>query len=1126
MEKEEKKLGKSDVALKEEAILESWQKNRIFEKTLEKNSPKGEFVFYDGPPFATGLPHYGSLLGSIAKDLFPRYKTMQGYYVRRRWGWDCHGLPIENLVEKKLGLKHKKDIEVLGIEKFNEECRSQVLTYVHDWKKYIDRVARWVDFDGSYKTMDASFTESVWWALSEMNEKGLLYEGRKVLLYCPHCETPLAKAEIAMDNSYKDITEEAVTVEFKLKDDPKTSILAWTTTPWTLPGNVALAVHPDIDYVVIEKKDMGVGDLVRFILAKKKLEDIFGKDEYRVVEEKKGRDLVGLEYEPLYEIEAVKKTGKKAWYVTGADFVNTEEGTGVVHTAVIYGEDDFNLGQKIDLPMVPLLLPNGNFNLEAPEFIRGVYLKKAEGLIKEDLEKRGLLFDKKMNTHSYPHCYRCGTPLIYNALSSWFIDVQKIKDKIISTNENINWMPDHLKHGRFLDIMTNAPDWAISRNRFWASPLPIWKDSQGNITVVSGLEDLKKHLRKTGNKFFLIRHGGSLSNEKNVSSLVPGEENDCLTKKGEDQVRKSAKEFKDKVDLIITSNFRRTQKTAEIFAEEKGLSKEDIVVDDSLHEFIDEGDRAENYADVRKRMVHVLSRLDKEYSDKNILVVSHEYPLRVLLSSHESLDDFEESENFNNKFTYLDNAKITPINFISLPRNIFAQVDFHRPYIDEVQLYNDIGDSIYRIPEVIDCWVESGSMPFAEYNYPFAHKKEFEKRSPADFIAEYIPQTRTWFYYMHVVSNALFGHEAFKNVVTTGNVLAIDGSKMSKSKNNYTDPLILMDKFGADSLRYYLTTSVVMQAEDLAFSDKDVQEIHQRLLNILRNVAVFYETYKSDSEPKLNHENVLDKWISMRLKQLRDETTVNLDRFDSIRAGRPLKQLVDDLSTWYLRRSRERLKMGGEEGEKALQHLAFILGELSKLIAPFVPYVAEEIYQKVKGKRGLQSVHLESWPEMRDVNVEPDFLAIMSNTREIVTQALELRQEANIKVRQPLASLTIPESLPKEFLEILRDEVNVKEVKVGGDLNLDTNLTPELLAEGLVRDVIRGIQDVRKTEGLNPNQKIKIVAHADKELEKMINSNLSQIKQPTQVSGVSFSREEQKHKIALEKNKLSVSIEK
>ncbi|MCX6741176.1 MAG: class I tRNA ligase family protein, partial [Candidatus Parcubacteria bacterium] len=482
---------KSTFAKQEEEILKFWQDNKIFEQSVQKDAPRGEYVFYDGPPFATGLPHYGHILSSVIKDVVPRYWTMKGYSVPRRWGWDCHGLPIENIVEKELKISGKKQIETIGIDKFNETCRSKVLTYTQEWKKMVDRIGRWIDFDNSYKTMDATYMESVWWALKTVWDKGLIYEGRKVLMYCPRCETPVSKAEVAMDDSYKDITEESVTVKFKVKDPQKhdlpsnTYILAWTTTPWTLPANVALAVGKEMIYVLVKQNDQ------HYLLAHELVDKIITGD---YTEENKftGADLIGLEYEPLIDIPALTKTGKPAWYVTDADFVSTEEGTGVVHTAVVYGEEDYNLGLKKDLPVVPLLDEKGIFNAEAPDLIRGLYFKDSEKVIKDYLETNGLLFSKQSYTHSYPHCWRCDTQLFYNAISAWFIDIQKIKPRLIKLNEKINWYPDNIKHSRFLNILETAPDWNISRNRYWATPLPFWKcdnpDCQEKVCIGSFAE--------------------------------------------------------------------------------------------------------------------------------------------------------------------------------------------------------------------------------------------------------------------------------------------------------------------------------------------------------------------------------------------------------------------------------------------------------------------------------------------------------------------------------------------------------------------------------------------------------------------------------------------------------------
>ncbi|MFA6269613.1 MAG: class I tRNA ligase family protein [Candidatus Paceibacterota bacterium] len=1136
--------GKAKIAEREEEILKFWQDNKIFEKSLEKPSPKGEFVFYDGPPFATGLPHYGHLLGSTAKDLFPRYKTMKGYHVRRVWGWDCHGLPVENIVEKKLGLKHKKDIETLGIGKFNQECRSQVLTYVNDWKKYIDRLGRWVDFDNSYKTMDTNYTESVWWALSQIHKKGMLYEGRKVLLYCPRCETPLARAEIAMDNSYKDVTEEAVILEFKIKNPDKNnlpkniSILAWTTTPWTLPANVALAVGPEIDYVLIEKKDMGVGDLVHFILAKSRLEAVFGDDEYKIIKEMKGESLVGLEYEPLYDLPAVRATNKKAWLVVPADFVTTEDGTGVVHTAVIYGEDDYQLGLKNDLPMVPLLLPNGNFNNDAPEFVRGVYIKKAESLIKEDLQNRGLLFAKAPNTHSYPHCYRCGTPLIYNALSSWFIDVQKIKNEMLSKNENINWVPEHLKHGRFQSIMESAPDWTISRNRFWASPLPIWRNEKTKeIKVIGSVAELKKYTKKSGNKYFTMRHGEA---EQNIGDLINTDPKNIyhLTTEGKKQVSMSSLDIKNKkIDLIITSPFTRCLETTEIVRETLGLKAEAVVIDEMLGEFKKgpnfEGkkwdeywklfantkerfekspDGGENLLDLNKRVGSFLYDLENKYAGKNILLVSHDGPIAAMHMVAQGAD-LKKSIEIKEKNLYKSGfAEFGELDFVPLPHNENYELDLHRPYIDEIELADEDGFNLKRIPEVIDCWVESGSMPFSEWHYPFENKENFEARFPGDFIAEYIAQTRTWFYYMHVISTALFKSESFKNVVTTGTILAADGEKMSKSKNNYTDPLIIIDKYGADALRFYMMTSVVMQAEDLNFKDENVKEIYQRMINILLNVVSFYSSYKTDFVEFKKSDNILDKWILIRLKELHTEVTEGLEQYNTLKSGRPVRSFIDDLSTWYLRRSRDRFKSETEKERKMVSEtMHFVLLELSKIIAPIMPFLAEDIFQSLKIKSSQQSVHLENWSDLNEIKIDNEILQNMAEVRSVVSLALEKRMTANIKVRQPLSKLKIKDLKLKdkeEYLDLIKDEINIKEIifdeNLEQELELDTEITPELQKEGNARGFIRAIQELRKNKNLVPSDTVELLVETDGTGKEFLNSMASEIKKPTNVSNFVF----------------------
>lgn len=1094
--------GKSDVARREEEILAFWKEHNIFEKTLSQDAPKGEFVFYDGPPFATGLPHQGSLLSSVSKDVVPRYKTMRGYRVRRRWGWDTHGLPIESLVEKKLGLKNKKEILALGIEEFNETARAMVLEYVHEWKRYVERVGRFVDFDNSYKTMDNSFIESVWWGLKEIHKKNRLYEGRKVLMYCPHCETPLAKAEIAMDNTYKDVTEETATVAFKVRERENTYLLAWTTTPWTLPGNVALAVGPDIDYVTVEKGGR------HFILAKERMSAVL--PDGNVISEEKGSSLVGLSYEPLYEIPKVAAYEGKKWTVLPADFVTIHDGTGVVHTAVIYGEDDYALGLKEGLPMVPLLNPNATYNDDAPEFLKGQYIKKAEPLIKNDLEERGLLFAREMHTHSYPHCYRCGTPLIYNAVSSWFIDIQSIKDKLRSENEHVSWAPDHLKHGRFMHIVESAPDWTISRNRFWASPLPIWKDTQGNVTVIGSLEELKERTQKNGNTFLAMRHGES---ENLVTKTISSDQTkNPLTQKGRETVGARAKELKGRgITKIYASPLLRTKETAEIVARELGL---EVVFDDRLREFsfgvLEEKthdefyawrngvdydvapEHGESYADARLRFGEFLYEKETELTNETILIVTHGVGLESLSVVARGLAAPEARE-----FVWNMSAKpcdVVDLNFVPLPHNRSYELDFHLPYIDRIQLVDEKGGALTRIPEVVDCWVESGSMPFAEYHYPFENKAEFEKRSPGDFVSEYIGQTRAWFYYMHAISVSLFNRAPFRNVVTTGTILASDGAKLSKSKGNYTDPYVLFDQYGADAFRFYLMGSVVMQAEDLTFRDEDVKDAQNRVVNMMRNIHAFYGLYKQDLvESTKESTHVLDRWILARLAEVVTTTTEAFDRYDIIRAVRPMKEFIDDLSTWYVRRSRDRIKSDDETDKQvALHTLRHVLTEFSKVIAPVMPFVADEIYRDVKKSTDPESVHLARWPEIKKPvlggifgnNKDADLIENMKRVRSLSSTALMERQKAGVKVRQPLGTLSFGGvALAPELRALIAEELNVKEVVVDatlsdGEIKIDTTLTPELITEGDIREFARALADARKAKDLSPRDRVTLTVDA------------------------------------------------
>jgi isoleucyl-tRNA synthetase len=1094
-------VGKSEVAKREEEVLAFWTQEGIFERSLGKRAPRGEFTFYDGPPFATGLPHHGSLLSSIIKDVIPRYKTMRGYRVLRRWGWDCHGLPIENLVEKKLGLKTKKDIISVGIDVFNETARSTVLQYVQDWKKYIDRVGRWVDFENSYKTMDNSYIETVWWALKEMQDKKLLYEGRKVLMYCPHCETPLAKAEIAADNTYKDVTEEAVTVKFKLKSPQKsglpenTYLLAWTTTPWTLPGNVGLAVGADIPYVLVEQN----GEFL--VLAKERASQASGK----VAGELLGRQLVGSEYEPLYRINAVEAHKGKKHVVLAADFVTTTEGTGIVHTAVMYGEDDFALGQKEGLPMVQLLNANGTYNDNAPEFVRGEYIKKAEKFIKEDLDKQGLLFSRENHTHSYPHCWRCGTALIYNAVASWFINIQKVKAKMLAENEKINWVPEHLKHGRFKNIVENAPDWTISRNRFWASPLPIWKEKGGkNLMVVGSVEELLKKTKKSGNTYFVMRHGQAQSNVDEVFDSY-GRADNHLTERGRQMALESALRLKKKtdIDLIVVSPILRTRETAKIVQDAFGLPDSAVMVDERLTEmgvgkydgrsvvewWLEQGaggkpfetapEGGETYTQIRKRAGDFIFEIERRYAGKKVLIVTHECTA-WLMNTVALRWSLAQCAADANEVVFLQQAQWKELPFTPYPHNKEYEMDLHRPYIDSITLVDERGRGYERIPEVIDCWVESGAMPYASNHYPFENKNVFNpkrllglwpKGFPAQFIAEYIGQTRTWFYYMLAVSTVLSGRASFQNVVSTGNLLAADGAKLSKSKGNYTDPLAVMDQFGADAYRFYLMGSVIMNSEDLQFRDEDVREANNRVLGMLWNCYKFYELYKNEYKGEVRAKDsahVLDRWILSLLGKTVADVTSAMEAYNTPLACKALRAFVDTYSTWYVRRSRDRVKGdNADDKQYALATQQEVLTVMAQLFAPIAPYIAESVYRGVGGQE--DSVHLSEWPEA--LAIDEKLIEDMEVVRKAASMALEARERAGIKIRQPLGRLVV-KTLPQEqgLRQLVAEELNVKEViedaDLASDVQLDVTITPELAEEGTLRTLMRRVQEWRKAENL------------------------------------------------------------
>ena len=1128
---------KSQRAQVEEKVLEFWKENKIFEKSLEKDSPKGEYVFYEGPPTANGKPGIHHLEARAFKDVIPRYKTMKGYHVRRKGGWDTHGLPVELQVEKKLNLQSKKAIEDYGIAQFNKECKESVWEYTDLWEKFTDRIGYWVDQENAYVTYHNDYIESVWNVIKTANDKKLLYKDYKVVPWCPRCGTTLSSHELAQ--GYQDVKDLSVYAKFRIVSSPDafpqvlgrggrepvpdhsekhteelpTYILAWTTTPWTLPGNVALAIGKDIEYVKIKLNNEF------YILAKARLSVIEG--DYEITEELKGSDLVSLEYEPLYPflIDTISDEEKpkleKAFKVYAADFVTTEDGTGVVHTAVMYGQDDFVLGNEVGLPKHHLVGLDGKYLL-GTGFLEGRFVRDEEVAVDiiKDLAHRGLLFKKEKYEHSYPHCWRCKTALIYYARDSWYIRMTELKDKMIEENKGINWEPAYIKEGRFGEWLSDIKDWAISRERYWGTPLPVWKCAKCNkIEVIGSIESLKSKTKKSGNKYIIMRHGESENNVDDTASIAYNDI-DHLTEKGKEQAKNSAEKLKDeKIDLIFTSPFMRTKETSGMVASVLGLSEDKVIVDDRLHEmslpefegqdwslyhkeypntaenFYKAPEGNESYNDVKKRTMSFLYEIDKNYNGKNILIVTHGGPAWLAVAGSQGLTAQESLEMIKN-FEYLGNADFRVVDFSPIPHNENFELDLHKPYIDEIDLVCECGGNLERSREVMDVWLDSGTMPFSQDHYPFENKEWVEGQGyPADFISEAIDQTRGWFYTLHAVGAIMGKGKAYKNVICLGLLLDENGKKMSKSLGNIVDPWEMMHKYSADTLRMWMY-SVNQPGESKNFDEKTVSELHNKVFNLLYNVLAFYELYRDrelESGEFKQSDNILDRWIISKLNELGKNSESNLENYKLLEPSRVIREFIDELSTWYVRRSRERLKDGDDDAKKTLY---FVLKNLAKLMAPFTPFAAEDLWQKLKTGNDAESVHLVDWPEFGDIDER--LIKDMDEARSIVTLGLQARQKAGIPVRQPLNKITITdEKLGDEYIEILKDELNIKNIEfIKGEernVELDTYITEELKQEGSYRELVRAIQDMRKKKGLNPSDVITLEIEAGVNEQEIIN---------------------------------------
>ena len=951
----------------EKALVEYWKENKTFEKSVENRPASSSYVFYDGPPFITGVPHHGTLLSSIVKDAVPRYQTMKGKRVERVWGWDTHGLPAENFVEKKLGITDRHDIGTkISLEEYITTARESMIQTGNLWEATVDRIGRWVDFKGAYKTMDKDYMESVWWAFKQLYEKGKIYEGERVLMYDTKWATPLSKAEVTMDaGAYQVVTDPSVYVKFKLWDNPiddheamtglkkPTYLLAWTTTPWTLPGNTALAVNKDFDYVEVELS----GEYI--VVAKELAEKVFTDEkhqplDYRVCRELKGEELVGEVYEPLFE-----DRGENAHKVWAADYVTTDSGTGIVHLAPAYGEEDFILAKEKEIPVVHVLDEYGKYTEGEWE---GLDVWETNKTIAKALKERGVVWKIDYIQHEYPHNLRNGNRLMYRAHPSWFMDIDGQRTEMLEQNtENINWFPEHIKHGRFEKTMLQAPDWNLSRDRFWATAMPVWKgvDKDGN-----------EHVKVVG-----------------------------------------------------------------------------------------------SYAELKE-----LSGVELE--------------------------------------------------------------DYHRPWVDDIEFDLD-GVHYARIDKVIDCWFESGSMPFAQFHYPFENVEKFEQNFPGDFIVEYVGQVRAWFYYVHAVNVGLFGQNAFKNVITTGTLAGNDGRKMSKSFGNFTDPNELMDQFSADSLRFLLLSSPVLNGEDFSLLDKDVSDV-ARKLSMIWNMYDFFTMYAEVdgwefngdlSDPSDQLENPLDQWIVSRVHQLNQEISKHMDVYDIPSATKPILPFIEDASNWYVRRSRRRFWKSGDDADKnnAYRTLHYVLVHLAQIIAPFTPFLAEELYQKLTGG---ESVHLLDWPAAGRVN---ELVAEeMETVRDYVNAGLSIRAKERVKVRQPLAGITVP-TLGRfvNFEDILKEELNVKEVRQGGEVELDLQITPELKREGLMREVVRHVQNARKAAGLNVDDHIHLSLSTEStELQKAIEEHSATITSETLADTLTQDKYAYQEEAMIEGRLLSLTLQK
>ncbi len=1140
---------------KEEDVLKFWDEHKIFEKTLIKNDKCPLYNFYDGPPFASGPPHVGHVFISIIKDVVTRYWTMKGYKVERRIGWDCHGLPIENLVEKELGIKNKSSIESLAgdktasIAKFNQACKDIVFKYLDVWKGTFSRIGRWTDYHQQYATLDNSYMESVWWVFKMLHTNQLIYQDYRVCPYCPRCETGLSNFEVNL--GYRDVDDKSIYVKFKIQKPldnnlPNNSyFLVWTTTPWTLPGNVALAINKNLFYALIKIQD-------EYLIITKDRLSVFVEGDYKIIKIMKGVELIGVSYDAFYNVSSlikaqdIKNFKNIIHQVYHGDFVSSADGSGVVHIAPAFGEDDMTLSKQNKLPVFITVDAAGRLmkGLNLPG--EGELVKNANIAITQDLDQRKLLWKEEVINHSYPFCWRCDHYLIYYPLTSWYVNVVKIKAALLANNKKINWSPQHIKNGRFGKWLDTARDWAISRTRFWGVPIPAWSCVKCHTKKIMGSIEELALATPSGNKFIVIRHTEA---EHNVNKVL-NEPTFCnirksihLTAKGVAEAKKISRELRDQtIDLIMASEFLRTQETAKLINSHHNIP---LVIDPNLNDinpgvftgklyskltdlrnnsdqpYLVKPENGESYQDVENRVTKLFEKLNQDYKNKTIVIVTHGAVIRTIYKY------------FNMKSEHQAVSLKVPWGSKHIFHNNIR--DLHRPYIDNIVLKCSCGGEMRRVEDVLDCWFESGSMPYASWHYPFENKEKVEKIFPADFIVEALDQTRGWFYTLHVLASALtipkvkLSHgaklgklkPAYKNVSVTGLILAEDGKKLSKKLKNYTDIDVLFQKYGVDSLRYFLLTAVQF-GEDFNLSEKNISDSQRNILITLQNVYSFYEMYnvkksaKSKKVKIIKPKHILDKWILSKLHALIKQMTLSLNKHDIVGATRLIGDFINSLSTWYLRRSRDRIKQNPE-------FLGFILSQVAVVIAPFMPFKAEVLYQSLNPT--LESVHLENWPVYNAKFINNTLHRNMDSVLEVVEIAHSLRSESGIKIRQPLSCLKIQglklsSSLNKELLGLIQDELNIKTALLGADKSktqrnwiskkykkltvaIDLTLTPELKQEGLLRELIRQINSYRKNKSLTINDKVVMSFFTeDEDLLKVINDYTKQLKDATLCSKI------------------------